>query len=66
MANKKILDANDLLQELLKLEKEHGSLVGIPLYAYTEDKYPITLVDVFHDGEDSHLHSIDLNVYISN
>lgn len=63
MSDKIYLDANDLLQELKELEIEHGSLKGIPLYGFVNgNKGPIIEVDVFYDGEDQHLHSIDLNI----
>lgn len=63
MCKNKCLDANDLLQGLKELEIKHGSLIGIPLSAFVKgDRESILDIDPFYDGEDQHLHSIDLNI----
>lgn len=58
-----IITAQDLLDELLAIKETHGHL-QVPINVYSCDqygRYPISLVDEFTDGEDEHLHSIDLN-----
>jgi hypothetical protein len=56
--------AQTLVDHLLELKEKHGTL-DVPIFGYLEDKHPIVYVDVFTDGVDEHLHSIDLNLSIS-
>lgn len=61
------MNAQELLDELLNLKEEFGSLDGVSVSVFTtgdEDRLIIDFVDVFTeeiDGKKS-LHSIDLNV----
>lgn len=58
-----ITTAQDLLDELLAIKETYGTLdVPIGGFSYElEDRFPLHMLDVFTDGEDEHLHSIDIN-----
>jgi hypothetical protein len=58
----KNVTAQELLDFLLQLHQEHGSL-DIPISIFVnEDRMPIGEMDVFYDNGNKNIHSIDLNV----
>jgi hypothetical protein len=55
------INAQELLEQLLQLHQEHGSL-DIPISIFVNgERMQIEDVDVFYDNGNKTIHSIDLN-----